>query len=111
VERCKKSIAWQGRYFEKEPVTAPPQSFDSYNKASPRTFQTDLVYCIMWQAVLVSTVAVKSNVRRTYRRKRPADKRNITGVHFKQSGKTEVTRKTTHLTKSVEHIKLSFMKD
>jgi hypothetical protein len=29
VERCKKSIACQGRYFEKETVTAPPQSSDS----------------------------------------------------------------------------------
>jgi hypothetical protein len=29
VERCKKCIACQGRYFEKETVTAPPQIFDS----------------------------------------------------------------------------------
>jgi hypothetical protein len=29
VERCKKCIAYQGRYFEKETVTAPPQSSDS----------------------------------------------------------------------------------
>jgi dethiobiotin synthetase len=29
VERCTKSIASQGRYFEKETVTAPPQSSDS----------------------------------------------------------------------------------
>jgi hypothetical protein len=29
VERCKKRIACQGRYFEKETVTAPPQSSDS----------------------------------------------------------------------------------
>jgi hypothetical protein len=29
VERCKKWIACQGRYFEKETVTAPPQSSDS----------------------------------------------------------------------------------
>jgi hypothetical protein len=29
VERCKKCIACQGRYFEKETVTAPPQSSDS----------------------------------------------------------------------------------
>jgi hypothetical protein len=29
VERCKKCIACQGRCFEKEPVTAPPQSSDS----------------------------------------------------------------------------------
>jgi hypothetical protein len=29
VERCKKCIAWQGRYFEKETVTAPPHSSDS----------------------------------------------------------------------------------
>jgi hypothetical protein len=29
VERCKKCIACQGRYFEKEIVTAPPQSSDS----------------------------------------------------------------------------------
>jgi hypothetical protein len=29
VERCKKRIALQGRYFEKETVTAPPQSSDT----------------------------------------------------------------------------------
>jgi hypothetical protein len=29
VERYKKSIACPGRYFEKETVTAPPQSSDS----------------------------------------------------------------------------------
>jgi hypothetical protein len=29
VERCKKCIACQGRYFEKETVTAPPQTSDS----------------------------------------------------------------------------------
>jgi hypothetical protein len=29
LERCKKCFAYQGRYFEKETVTAPPQSSDS----------------------------------------------------------------------------------
>jgi hypothetical protein len=29
VERCKKCVTYQGRYFEKETVTAPPQSSDS----------------------------------------------------------------------------------
>jgi hypothetical protein len=29
VERCRKCIAYQGRYFEKETVTAPAQSSDS----------------------------------------------------------------------------------
>jgi hypothetical protein len=29
VERCKKYIACQGRYFEKQTVTAPAQSSDS----------------------------------------------------------------------------------
>jgi hypothetical protein len=29
VERCKKYIACQGKYFEKETVTALPQSSDS----------------------------------------------------------------------------------
>jgi hypothetical protein len=29
VERCKKCIACQGRYFEKETVTAPTKSYDS----------------------------------------------------------------------------------
>jgi hypothetical protein len=29
VEHCKKGIACQGRYFEEETVTAPPQSSDS----------------------------------------------------------------------------------
>jgi hypothetical protein len=28
VERCTKCIACQGRYFEKETVTTPPQSSD-----------------------------------------------------------------------------------
>jgi hypothetical protein len=28
VERCKKCVACQGRYFEKETVTAPPRSSD-----------------------------------------------------------------------------------
>jgi hypothetical protein len=28
VERCKKYIAFQYRYFERETVTAPPQSSD-----------------------------------------------------------------------------------
>jgi hypothetical protein len=29
MERCKKCIECQGRYFEKETVTAPPQSSNS----------------------------------------------------------------------------------
>jgi hypothetical protein len=29
VEHCKKCVACQGRYFEKETVTAPPQRSDS----------------------------------------------------------------------------------
>jgi hypothetical protein len=29
VERCNKCLACRGTYFEKETVTAPPQSFDS----------------------------------------------------------------------------------
>jgi hypothetical protein len=29
VERCKKCIACQGRYFEKETVNSPPQNSDS----------------------------------------------------------------------------------
>jgi hypothetical protein len=29
VERCKKCIACQGRYFEKQTVTTPPQHSDS----------------------------------------------------------------------------------
>jgi hypothetical protein len=29
VERCKKCIAYQGKYFEKETVTSPPQISDS----------------------------------------------------------------------------------
>jgi hypothetical protein len=29
VEPCKKCIAFQGRYVEKETVTAPPQSLNS----------------------------------------------------------------------------------
>jgi len=29
LEHCKKYITYQGRYFEKETITAPPQSFNS----------------------------------------------------------------------------------
>jgi hypothetical protein len=29
VERCRKCVACQGKYFEKETVTAPPQTSDS----------------------------------------------------------------------------------
>jgi hypothetical protein len=29
VERCKKCIAYQGRYFEQETVNSFPQSYDS----------------------------------------------------------------------------------
>jgi hypothetical protein len=29
VEGCNKCITWQGRYFQKETVTAPPKSSDS----------------------------------------------------------------------------------
>jgi hypothetical protein len=43
VERFKKCIACQGRYFEKETVTAPPQVPTRDNEVSPRTFQTALV--------------------------------------------------------------------
>jgi hypothetical protein len=43
VERCKKCVACQARYFEKETVTAPPQVAARSNKLSPLTFQTDLV--------------------------------------------------------------------
>jgi hypothetical protein len=44
VERCKKCIACQGRYFEKETVTASPQSSTRSNAVSPQTFQTFLLY-------------------------------------------------------------------
>jgi hypothetical protein len=47
VERCKKYIACQGRYFEKETVTSHPQSSNSENKGestnfsnSPRSFSS-----------------------------------------------------------------------
>jgi hypothetical protein len=40
AERC---IACQGRYFEKETVTAPPQIPTRSNKVNPRTSQTGLV--------------------------------------------------------------------
>jgi hypothetical protein len=43
VEHCKKGIACQGRYLEKETVTAPPQIRTRSNKVSPRTFQMALV--------------------------------------------------------------------
>jgi len=38
VERCKKCIACQGRYFEKETVTAPPQSSLSSNITMLRNY-------------------------------------------------------------------------
>jgi hypothetical protein len=40
---CKKCIACRGSYFEKETVTAPPQSSDSLDKVSQQTFKTALV--------------------------------------------------------------------
>jgi hypothetical protein len=43
VERCKKCIAFQERYFEKETVTAHPQVPTRSNKVSPRSFQTAFV--------------------------------------------------------------------
>jgi hypothetical protein len=43
VKRCKKCIAYQGRYFEKETVTAPPQVPTRRNKVCPLTLQTALV--------------------------------------------------------------------
>jgi hypothetical protein len=46
VERCKKCIVCQRRYFEKETVTAPPWS----NTVSPRTLQTALVYSAWWSS-------------------------------------------------------------
>jgi len=46
VERCKKCIACQGRYFEKETVTAPSQCSNS--KVSPRTLQTAVIYVYLF---------------------------------------------------------------
>jgi hypothetical protein len=43
VERCKKCIASQGRYFEKRPSLHLRKVPTRSNKASPRTFQTALV--------------------------------------------------------------------
>jgi hypothetical protein len=43
-ERCKKCIACQGIYFEKETVTAPPQVPTRSNKVSQRTLRTALVH-------------------------------------------------------------------
>jgi hypothetical protein len=42
VDRCKKCIACQGRYFEKETVTAPSPTRS--NKVGPRTLQTALLF-------------------------------------------------------------------
>jgi hypothetical protein len=39
VERFKKCIACQGRYFEKKTVTEPPRVPNRSNKVSPRNFQ------------------------------------------------------------------------
>jgi hypothetical protein len=51
VERCKKCIACHGRYFEKETVTAPPQSsYSVCNNVSPQTLQTALVYSCLTMA-------------------------------------------------------------
>jgi hypothetical protein len=44
LEHCKKCIACQGRYLEKESIT-PPQSSDSrLTKVSPQTLQMALVH-------------------------------------------------------------------
>jgi hypothetical protein len=44
AERCKKCIACQGRYLEKETVTARPQIPTWSDTVSPRTLQTALLY-------------------------------------------------------------------
>jgi len=44
VERCKKCIACQGRYFEKETVTAPPQSSDSVKMWVPKLWKRPPYY-------------------------------------------------------------------
>jgi hypothetical protein len=54
VEHCKKCIACQGRYFEKETVTAPPQSFNP-EKLSPRNFQTALVCMCVYIYIHIHT--------------------------------------------------------
>jgi hypothetical protein len=46
VERCKKRIACQGRYFEKRPSPRLHKVPTRSNKVSPRTFQTSLVVLI-----------------------------------------------------------------
>jgi hypothetical protein len=48
VERCKKCIACQGRYFEKRPSPHLNKVPIRSNMVSPRTFQTALVY---WHAI------------------------------------------------------------
>jgi hypothetical protein len=44
IERHKKGIACQGRYFEKQTVTAPPEVPTRSNKVSPRILQTALIH-------------------------------------------------------------------
>jgi hypothetical protein len=46
VERCKKLIACQGRYLEKEIIIAPLQIPTRSNKVSPRILQTAVVHNI-----------------------------------------------------------------
>jgi len=61
VERRKKCIAYQGRYFEKETVTAPPQSSTRSNKVSPRTLQAvfTIQHLINFQSLIHSTATAK----------------------------------------------------
>jgi hypothetical protein len=44
VERCKKCIACQGKYFKKRPSPPLHKVPIRSNKVSPRTFQTALIF-------------------------------------------------------------------
>jgi hypothetical protein len=54
VERCKKCFTCQGRYFEKDTVTAPPQSSDSELFQRP----SYLVLCVQFKLILAQTSCI-----------------------------------------------------
>jgi hypothetical protein len=56
VESCKKCIACQGRYFEKETSPHLQKVPTRSNKVSPVTFQTALVYSTNYDMYIFSRI-------------------------------------------------------
>jgi hypothetical protein len=61
VERCKKCIACQGRYFEKRPLPHLHKIPTRSNKVNPRNFQTALVCMYVCMYVLICVCIIVHN--------------------------------------------------